>query len=167
MQHDLTHPSRGRLIAVALLGWLSMLGVDFLLHAGILADLYQEPSSFLLPPLEAFRRIPLGYLAFLLSAVFLLWLFLRLEIRGLQNGFWLGIRIGGYLWGTLALGLFSISTASPTLLFGWFFGQAIEMGVGGAVMGVGLTEVRLRRLALLVVLLVFLLFIAGVVLQNL
>lgn len=57
-----------RLALITLLSWLSMLGFDFFLNAGLLARLYLEPSPFLLPPAEAFRRIPIGYLSFLLTA---------------------------------------------------------------------------------------------------
>jgi hypothetical protein len=44
------------------LGWLAMIGVDFFLHAGLLAPLYDWDSPFLLRPDEAFVRIPIGYL---------------------------------------------------------------------------------------------------------
>ncbi len=37
------------LILLTLLGWLSMIGFDFFLHAGLLARLYLTPSPFLLP----------------------------------------------------------------------------------------------------------------------
>jgi len=45
--------------------WVLSLGFDLFLHAGLLARLYVEPGPFLLPPMVAFRRIPLGYLSFL------------------------------------------------------------------------------------------------------
>jgi hypothetical protein len=50
-------------MCIGLLSWLAMLGVDFFFHGGLLATLYQQPSPFLLPPSDAFRRIPLGHLA--------------------------------------------------------------------------------------------------------
>ncbi len=49
--------------------WLAMLGVDFLLNGALFAGMYLHGGSFFLPPLEAFRRIPLGYLAFLVLAL--------------------------------------------------------------------------------------------------
>jgi hypothetical protein len=55
-----------RLSAIALLSWLSLVGFDFFLHAGLLARLYIKPSPFLLPPMEAFIRIPFGYMSILL-----------------------------------------------------------------------------------------------------
>ena len=66
-------PTRRQLISLTLIAWLAMLGFDFFLHAGLLAGLYVEPSPFLLPPLSAFALIPVGYAAFLLSSVLLVW----------------------------------------------------------------------------------------------
>jgi hypothetical protein len=69
------------LAGVALLSWLSVIGFDFLLHASILAPLYAEPHSFLLPPERAFALIPVGYLSFLIFVILVLWLSVKLEIE--------------------------------------------------------------------------------------
>ena len=58
-------------VGLIFISWLSMLGFDFLLHAGILAKIYTKPSPFLLVAEQAFIRIPLGYLSFLVFAVIL------------------------------------------------------------------------------------------------
>ena len=60
MNQETSRHSPRRLVFIGLLSWLSMLGVDFTLLGGLLAELYAQPSPFLLPPLDAFRRIPLG-----------------------------------------------------------------------------------------------------------
>ncbi len=154
------------LIALAALGWLSMLAVDFFLHAGLLAELYTRASPFLLPPEDAFRRIPLGYLSFLILDVLLLWLMLKLDIRTWRGGFAFGMILGAMIWGSLTLGLYSISRASPMLLLGWFAGQSVELGVAGAVIGSGLAGTSLRRLFLYVLSLLVTLVILTIVLQN-
>ena len=59
----------GHLVKIGLLAWLAVIGFDLFLHAGVLAGIYSEPSPFLLPPEEAFRLIPLGYLSFLMLIV--------------------------------------------------------------------------------------------------
>ncbi len=156
----------GRIIRVGLLAWISMLGVDFFLHAGLLAGLYQQESPFLLPPDQAFRLIPLGYFSFLLIAVLLLWLMVRLEIRGGRAGFSFGLRLGLLAWGALVLGLASITTAAPDLLVGWWLGQSLELGIAGGVVGAGLVQPGLRRLAGAVAGLVLLLLVLTVLLQS-
>jgi hypothetical protein len=57
-----------RLLLGGLLSWLAMLGLDFFLHGGLLAAFWVQNSPFLLPPAQAFLRIPMGYAACLLLA---------------------------------------------------------------------------------------------------
>lgn len=159
--------SRRFLLQLVSIAWLAMLGVDFLLHAGLLAGLYLQPSPFLLSPLTAFQLIPLGYLSLLLLAVLMTWLLLNLKRYGWCAGAVFGLKLGGLTSGALVLGLISISTARFTLLMGWFVGQTLEMALAGAVIGSGLAGVRLRRLFGAVVGLVLVSVIAVVVLQTL
>lgn len=111
--------------------WALSIGIDLFLHAGLLARLYVEPSPFLLPAQDAFRRIPLGYLTFLILTVGLFWLLRRLRIRGFTAGFRLAAVAGAVVWGAPVLGLYSISTANPGLLIGWWIGQTVELSVAG------------------------------------
>ncbi len=155
-----------RIIGLAALGWISMLGIDFFLHAALLAKLYTQPSPFLLPPEDAFRLIPIGYLSFLFLDVLILWLMIRLEISGWKRGLSFGLTIGGLIWGAIALGLLSISTASPGLMLGWFAGQSIELGVAGAVIGSGLSGIPLRKILVRVIVLILVLVAATIIMQN-
>lgn len=159
--------SKRRLILVTLIAWFSMLGFDFLLHAGVLAQLYEAPSSFLRPPMEAFALIPVGYVSFLLFAILLTWLMKRLNVVGWRAGAVFGAQLGALVWGALALGLFSVSTASASLLIGWLIGQTLELALAGAVVGSGLAGARLGRLFGVVLALVVLSAVAAIVLQTL
>lgn len=161
---DLANPRR--IIAVGFLSWLTMLGIDFLIHGGLLANLYAQTSPFLLPPLEAFRKIPIGYLSFLFLAVLLLWLMLRSGIAGWRGGLVFGLKLGLLTWGALLLGLVSISSAPLNLMIGWWLGQSFELGIAGAVAGYGLAAERLRNLALGVIGLVIVSVVITVILQN-
>ena len=165
MNLNATVPLR-RLVLLTLLCWLSMIGFDFLLHGGILATFYVQPSPFLLPLEKAFRLIPLGYLSLLLLAILLVWLMRRLDIRGWRDGLIFGLKLGALAWGAMVLGLVSISTASGGLLVGWFFGQTIELGVAGMFAGGGLGGARLTRLLIMAITLIFLSLLITVVLQS-
>jgi hypothetical protein len=147
--------------------WLLSLGFDVFLHGGLLARLYMTSSPFLLPPSEAFRRIPLGYLAFLVMTVALSWLLRRLDVRGAAAGFRHGAAIGAVMWGAFTAGLYSISTASLPLLAGWWIGQSIELGLAGAVLGAAGSGVPLHRIWSRVAIVVVLCFGATVVMQSL
>lgn len=142
------------------------MGIDVYLHGGLLARLYVEPSSFLLPAEDAFRRIPLGYLTFLILTIGLFWLFRRLHVRGAAAGFRLGAVAGAVAWGALVLGLYSISTASPSLLAGWWMGQSVELAFAGAVLGAVTDGVSLKRVWAIVGVAVVALAAATVALQS-
>ncbi len=147
--------------------WVLSIGFDVFLHAGLLARFYVEPSPFLLAPEEAFRRIPLGYLAFLILTLALYWLLRRLGVRGASAGLRCGAVAGFLVWGAFAIGLYSISTVALPLLVGWWFGQAIELGLAGAVLGAAANGVRLRRIWALVAIVVVACVAATIVLQSL
>ncbi len=158
--------SRRRLVFVGFLSWLSILGIDFFLHGGLLASLYVRPSPFLLSPADAFRLIPLGYVAALLSTLLLFWLMLRLNLSGWRPGLAFGLQLGALLGGALVLGLLSISTAELSLLVGWSVGQTVEMGIAGAVAGSGLAGTRPGMLLVKVVVLVIFLVALTIALQS-
>lgn len=136
-----------RVVLAVAAAWVLSLGIDFLLHAGVLAKLYADDASpFLLQPEAAFRRIPLGYLTFLILVLSLCWLLSRLGVRGAIAGLRYATAAGVVVWGALAAGLYSISTAPWLLLVAWWLGQALELGAAGAVVGAVLGGVPAKRL---------------------
>jgi hypothetical protein len=149
------------------IAWVAILGFDFLLHAGLLAELYLRPSPFLLPPLTALTLIPVSYLSFLLLVVLLVWLMMRLKLAGWRQGTIFGLKLGGLIWGAFVLGMLSISTASLTLLMGWFIGQTMELALAGAIIGSGLAGAHLRRLLGVVMVFILLSVITTIILQSL
>lgn len=165
MSETVAQLSRSRIAASAVLGWLVMIGFDFLLHAGLLARHYVEPHPFLLPPLQKFRLIPLGYLSFLLIAVLIVWIMLRLNVNGFKKGAIFGLKIGALIWASFTLGLASISSAQPALLVGWFIGQSIEASIAGGVIGIAFAAQRLRKLVIGVIVFVVACLAMTIVLQ--
>jgi len=157
---------RKRYVQLSLLAWVAIIGVDFLIHAGIFADTYLQDSPFLLSNMEAFRRIPLGYLALLATAGLLVWIIDQASVRGWRKGLVVGLALGAVMGFSSTLGLFSISTASSQLLVASFVAQVVEMGTAGAIIGQGLLVHSLRRLTLAIVIGFVLLLIGGIVLQN-
>jgi hypothetical protein len=158
---------RMRAISSIVAAWVLSIGFDLFLHAGVLARAYLQTSPFLLPPEDAFRRIPLGYLAFLGLTTALFWLLRRLEITGMVAGFRYGAIAGAVVWGALAVGLFSISTATLTLLAGWWIGQTVELGLAGAVLGAAANRAPLKRIWVIVAVSVAVLVAATIALQSL
>lgn len=158
--------SRKRLLALLFLAWLAFLAVDLLFHAGLLAERYEHGGPGLLSLEQAFARIPLGYLSFLIQVAVLLWLAVRLEVQGVVRGLGLGVVVGLILGVDRLLGLASITTLDPALLGWWATAQTAEMAVVGAVVGCGLERPRVGGIVVAVVMLVLLSIAVTVVLQN-
>ncbi len=155
-----------RVVSTILAAWLLAIGFDFMLHAGVLAQLYTRSSPFLLEPAEAFRRIPAGYSAFLLLTAALYWLFVRLDIGNWFDGLRIGLVCGLVIWGAAVLGLYSISTASPELLLGWWVGQGFELALSGSVIGSSRGGASLKSIWLKVAAAIVVLGVATVILQT-
>ena len=143
-----------------------MLGFDFFLHGGVLASFYFAQNAFTLSPMEAFRRIPIGYLGFLLLAMFLVWVIPLFKASNWKQAFWLGIQLGAILWGGFLFGLVSISNISLNMAIAWFFGQTIELGIGGAVLGMVSEASSMRRITFIVVSFVIFAITATILLQS-
>jgi hypothetical protein len=138
-------------VRVVLVVWLAMVGLDFVLNAAVFAGMYQVGGAFLLAPLEAFRRIPLGYLALLILAAGVVELAVRLGVATIADGVRLGAVSGAVLGAAWSLGLYSIATLSPQVALAfagiWFALLAVAGGVAAA----GLQRSSLRGLTLRVV----------------
>jgi len=91
---------------------------------------------------------------------------LKLKIKGSKKGVIFGLQVGFLTWGAFSIGLFSISTATPLLLIAWFFGQTIELGIAGGVIGYGLTQSKVGPLFFSVLIFVIISITLSVVLQN-
>jgi hypothetical protein len=133
-------------IAVVVLAWLATLAVDFALHGGLLAPVYDWSSPFLIPPLEAFARIPVAYAALLVLAGGLAWLLPRLAVTSGWGGARIAAAVGLVGGGAFLAALWSISTAGPGLLIGWWIAIVGELGVAGWILGESLAGRTVRSL---------------------
>ncbi len=155
-----------RPVAAAILSWLAMLGVDLFLQGGLLAPLYDWDSPFLLRPDEAFVRIPIGYLGFLILAVALVWLLTRLHVERGRDGALISAAAGAVAWGAFSLGLWSISAIDTVLLTSWWVAQTVELAIAGLIIGSILGGSRIRTMASRVVALLVAGVASAVLLQT-
>jgi len=156
----------GRLVRITALAWLAIVSLDFFLNAGLLARIYRWDLPGFLSPLKMFQYIPLGYAAFLLWSILLVWLMKRLSIAGLKRGAGFGLTVGILCAAAGFFGQLSIFALPVWMLFTWAVVNTLSFTIGGAVVGAGLASPNLRRLTLRLVALFLVCLVCGIVLQN-
>ena len=102
-----------------------------------------------------------------LLLVSFVWLLNALRVEGAGSGLRYGFGAGALVWGAHALGLYSISTAPPLLLAGWFAGQTLELALAGALLGAAAAGASPRRIWGLAAMTVVAAVLATVLMQSL
>lgn len=160
---------RPRLLPAALAAWLGYLVLDFLMHGVFLAAWWRAAEPYLLPTRDMVRLIPLGYASFAIYCGALTWLVTRLygERVGVIAGLRFGV-IAGLVYGAAsALGTYSILRLPRAALLIWPASVVVESAIAGALAAWVLVAARPWRRVGFVLCVAIVLFIAGVVIQNL
>ncbi len=160
-------PTRTRVVAITMLAWIAVIGADLLMNAGLLGPFLNWEQPGFLPMMKMFAYIPLGYAAFLVATVLLVWLMLRLGIRGARAGAVFGAKFGVVMAAAGLLGDLSIYAFSTRTLVCFAVDKAFYCIVVGTVVGAGLAAQRLRGLLLRVIAFVVLSFVVAITMQNL
>ena len=160
---------RPRLVPAAIAAWAGYLVLDFLMHGVFLAAWWRAAEPYLLPTRDMVRLIPLGYASFAIYCGALTWLVERLY-RG-HVGVIAGLRFGaiaGLVFGLAStLGTYSALRMPPAALLVWPASVVVESAIAGALAAWVLVAARPWRRVGLVLCAVIVLFLVGVVIQNL
>ena len=99
MTSEVFHYRNKKIFHINLIGicWLAVIGFDLFLHAGLLAQLYQDNNPAILPPLDAFYRIPIAYIAFLFNISLVYFLIIKMDINDRKEIIKLVMIIGLFL----------------------------------------------------------------------
>jgi hypothetical protein len=160
---------RSSFIAAAAAAWLVYLAMDFLVNGVALAPWWRTTGSSWLSPQTLLERIPLAYLSFAIYAVVLTWLLAYLVrprpavLTGLGFGALAGCISG--IWSVLAV--YSVFSVPQTLLLVWPVTAILESAVAGAAAAFLLKSSTPWRRLIFILLITLVLFILGVILQNL
>ena len=142
------------MIQITALAWFAVIGLDFFLDAGLLARFYRWDLPGFLPPLKMFLYIPLGYVAFLLWTILLVWLMIRLPVSGFRAGAMFGLKVGILIAAAGFFGEMSVFAFPAWMLLLWLVANTSIFTMAGAVTGAALAAQRLRPIAHRVVALV-------------
>jgi hypothetical protein len=152
-----------------LAAWCGYLALDFLTHAVFLAPWWRATETFWLPPADLFRRIPFGYGSFLMYCAAVAWLLDRIygDRLRVSRGARFGAAAGFVTGAATALGAYSVFRMPASSLLVWPVSTIAGSTVAGAASAWVLTGDRPLRRAAVVVGGAALLFVLGVVIQNL
>jgi hypothetical protein len=161
-------PERPRILAAFVGSFLGMVTADFLLHAVLLGQWWRSTESFWRPPNELFALIPYAYASFALYAAGLLWLLLSLRGRRppLTTAVLFGLGAGAFIGASSVLAIYSAVSLPRSALLVFPVSFATVLAAGATAAALVLSAARpWRRVGLLTVAMI-LLFMVGVVLQN-
>jgi hypothetical protein len=157
-----------RLVIAILIAWILFIGVDFLFHASIFADLWKENIAAFKSLEKLSLLIPAGYLSFLLLTVLIGYLFFRIfEIKPPIKEVFRFALISGILFSLSNLfGLFSY-VAIPLkhlLIFNLIY--FVEIVVVTLSFYYTLFSANLKKTIWISTLVFLILLISGVIVQN-
>jgi hypothetical protein len=161
--------ARHPLVPAAIAAWLGYIGLDFLIHAALLAAWWRATGAYWLPQRELFVRIPYAYASFAIYCVALTWLLERIsgtDVR-VSSGWRLGA-IAGLVYGTTsALAMYSVVGMPASALLVWPGSAVVESTTSGGVAAWVLRARRPWRRVGVVAIGVVISVLVAIVLQNL
>ena len=162
-----TSTTRKRLVQVIALSWFAVIGLDFLLNAGLFAPFYRFDLPGFLSPMKMFQRIPLGYASYLVQNILLGWMMVRIGVMGGKAGAIFGAKFGVLIGGAGLLGWLSLFSYPALMLSCWAVFYALAATLAGMVIGSGLAAQRLRPMVLRLVAFFVICILCAVVMQSL
>jgi hypothetical protein len=148
--------------------WLCFLVLDFFIHTILLASWWHSTESYWLPRPILFRRIPFGYLSFVIYCGMLVWLQIRILGPGpkippsLRVASVVGIAFGC----SFALGAYSVLRLPVSALFVWPLSFLFESLGAAVASSVVIRAIHPWRKLMVIVALFLVLFVLVIVLQN-
>jgi len=162
-------PESRHIVAAILTAFLAILVVDFLTHAVVLSKWWRTTAAFWRPPIDLAHLIPVAYASFLLYAAGLTWVLIAFKGNQprMSGAISLSAAVGTFIGITGVLATYSVLPipASALLIFPITF--TIDLVCAGAVISNVLAAKQPWRRFAFFAMMFLLLFICGVVIQNL
>ncbi len=160
--------NRKRLILSTFIAWLFFLMIDFIAHAALLKNYWEEGYSALKSQSELFRLIPSGYVSFLLLTLLVGWFYsiLYKEKGSARNGLFFGSVFGALFAMATFFGWYSIFNLPAIFIFLASLVYFIEIAGVGFCFGYLMHSQAVRKRVWGLIVLILSGFMIGIVLQN-
>ncbi len=157
-----------RFVTAILMAWMLFIGVDFLFHASIFASLWKEDIAIFKPLHELMILIPVGYASFLLLTFLIGYLFFSIyKIKPPITEVLKFALIFGILFSlSNLLGLFSYVAIPLKQLLLFNLVYFIEIIVVTISLYFTLFSINLKKVIWYSIFIFLILFITGIVIQN-
>jgi len=161
--------NKSRFFIVTTVAWLVILMLDFMAHATILSSFWAKEYTALKSLRELFSLIPFHYLSLLALTILIGWASVRIHGEGLNivKGLFFGIIFGGLHSLTTFFGWYSVLNLPMDFIFLLSFFYFMEILAVSVTYGYLYYPVTIRKRILIVIGMVFLGFVAAIILQNL
>lgn len=159
---------RNNFIRSTLLAWLIFIGIDFLMHASILENLWAQEIESIKSSIDLAILIPIGYLSFLLLTVLVGFIFIRIypQKTDLKKVFRFAFLFGGLFGISNLLAVYSYINLPLKHLVFFNLTYLIEIIAVVLVYNNTYYKYKIRRQTLIYLIYFISLIILGIVIQN-
>lgn len=161
--------NKKRFIRSILIAWILFIGIDFVIHAAILENLWAEQLSAIKSALDLAILIPVGYFSFFLLTLLIGWLFVKIykDKSSLADTFYFGIIFGLLFAGSNLTALFSYVNIPLKNLILYNIGYFVEILVVTYSIHKTYYGEKQKRHMIISLVLFFTLIFTGILIQNL
>jgi hypothetical protein len=127
-----------RVALAAVVTWVVYLGVSFVVHTILLADIYQRHRAVMRPEEQANAILPVGFVFALVGFFAFAYAYAKgyEGSSGLQEGLRFGVLVGILICCFATIWQYMVWPVSGTLLIAWMLDYIIEFAIYGMIVGV-------------------------------
>jgi len=137
-----------RVALAAIATWVVYLGISFVVHTILLADIYQQHRAVMRPEEQANAILPVGFVFALVGFFAFAYAYAKGYEggNGLQEGLRFGVIVGILLCCFAIIWEYMVWPMSGTLLIAWMLENIVEFAIYGMIVGL-IYKPSTRRLA--------------------
>jgi hypothetical protein len=127
-----------RVALAAVVTWIVYLGISFVVHTILLADIYQQHRAVMRPEEQANAILPVGFMFALVGFFAFAYAYAKGYEggSGLQEGLRFGVIVGILICCFAKIWEYMVWPMSGTLLIAWMLEYIVEFAIYGMIVGV-------------------------------
>ena len=132
---------RKKFYFAAIIVFVAVSIMNFLLHGLILSGLYNQSASIWRPQAEMMKMMWITYVASFISSIAFTYIYYKgIANKSLYRGLWYGLSYGIAVGIGMGYSTYVMLPMPYGLAFGWFLGAIITYGIAGLIAGIIIKE---------------------------